>query len=266
MFSDFRKASKYYDLCLIVNDEKIYVHKGVICEKSEFISKLCNSSFEEWPPINNLIIKLPDEITTDNLKHGIDYLYGDIVVDYQSAIKGLLFMYVKKEIIIDFIWKYLMDGNPTEFPSEMESIINVYGNNLPYVIDCFNNNWGCELPSDPNALESKIFYFDRVKRSQDFEFCGIKFNLVKFWYDRCEHFCKIYVDNSCEVTEPIKIRATFAAYYLDRERSVSTEIETVDPQNFKVRIMSLGMLENRLTFEIRKNIVKAALLVEKLPL
>lgn len=284
MYSEWRKQQKYFDLCINVGDENIFVHKSLICEKSEFIVMLLVE--KPWPPVNFISLKLPEEVHTEDIKSAIDFLYDKTTSNPFSAITGMKYLLVSVDVFIKIIKKYFSKTiDEQNYKQCINNLIETHSQLVPHVLPFFGVDLECAIPDElivfgreikPTgkkaflpATESKMFYFrDINRRSESFEFCGLiwsiyNFTINPYTFDK-EMLCKIYVHEECEAVEKIKIRATMCVFGLGMKPLIETKTEVVDPQNFKRKIMSKNFLCNKLTFSSIDHDIRASLLMEKI--
>lgn len=289
MYSKWRKEKKYFDLCINIQDEKIFVHKSLICEQSEFVSmlhrRLTEASVTQWPPINTIFLDIPDNLKVEDIKSAIDFIYDKNVTDTLSAVLGLTYLLAPPDVMIDLVKKNLCKSLDDERSKDcVHYIIENYGSSMPYLLPFFGVDSDCVIPEELTVfgkeikplgenlsipMESGMFYFKDEKRKESFEFAGVKWCIHKFTIGICswdrETVYKIYVDNECEATEPVKIRATMYIFRLNGKQLMETNIETVIPQKFKVRIMAKEYSSNKLTFSCSEDDkTRVSLLMEKI--
>lgn len=288
MYSSLRKDKKYFDLKIIVDAEDIFVHKGVICEKSEFISMLYTRKIEEigkeWPPVSHLVINLPDNITIDNFKSAIDYLYdGKFKGDTYSCLVTLFYFMVSNETIMHFIEKFIYKKWDEDISKEcIRYIIDNHNVSFPGMLKFFGVELGYSIPENVEAhgkdfvktfqqpaIESKMFHFKDSKKSfSKFTFSGIDWIVkqveVSSSFGPSDFIYKIYVHEDCASTEKIHIRATMFVYNLNGKVTKGTSKEKVDPQKFKVSYMVKNYAANKLCFDYFHKINRVSLLMEKI--
>lgn len=252
MYARWRSEELYLDLCLKIGEENIYVHKSLICENSELVAMLNRrNSINSWPPIHTIELILPDNLLTEDIKAAINYIYNkNQGEDLVSTLYGLIYLLVPDKIIVSLIssviWKdgnglsvlnnknkhcleYIIENRPT-----MKSkILQYFGKQLDYPIPQDLDVFGTAILSKKPI--SQMFYFAKFERKTLVEFCGINWIITNSSIACPEggNIIKIYVDETCEVVEPIKLRVTIRIYTLEDKIREKRETDIVNPQEYK---------------------------------
>lgn len=167
---------QYFDLKL----NGILVHKNVVCNQSKYLKTLLEweqkKTGVEWPPVNELNIILPDNITPEQFDRAINYLYNKKFShdDVDNLINTLLFLMVNDKTIISILDEYLPVNDPSLVsPNELnvlKSVIKTLGEDNKLILP-YKHLFGKYLP-DFNA--DKIWGI------------GIKPEILKSFYEICQ--------------------------------------------------------------------------------
>lgn len=302
----FREDNKYIDLHLIVNDEIIKVHKMLICEKSKFIRTSLEWKEKEfgghWPPINELKLPLPDNISIDDFKETINYLYDKYykVTDSKKLFLSLLYLMVDNYMIVKLLRKY-HDISTIKLVIEnlgvnelTQPLIHSYGkeldikNDLVFGIDIkpeilkekylnhskFGYN---KLPREyiESKGEGQWIYFSNVdykKDPQKFTVFGVDWELDRFIYDYGRgdivDLIKIYASEDTTLDEEINMRCYFVLYSVENNpRFKIVQISNLNPIKFKHSYMKYNYRSNEWSLTVNNFKVKPlhiAMYVERL--
>lgn len=212
---------KYCDLIINFGCKSIKVHKIIVCENSPLVSRLLGSD-DNWPPINSIMIELPDNISEETFENAIEYLYtkkgNDNPID---LIKGLVYLQIDFKSILSLVKKSLPIKTKLEqfqidillyiFNLNLENsllnpLLSFYGNELSlpiskaaertFIFGTEDENRLIEiykkkkenkfnrLPEYIAAKEKKWFHFSSFlpDKSQKIEAFGVKWQINRFLY------------------------------------------------------------------------------------
>ena len=130
MFAAFKKADRYFDLCIQVNDISIKVHKALICEKSGLIEMLVRrAQVDDWPPIHTITMQLPDNISLTAFVDTINYLYDESPTDIMATVNTLFYLSVDVRVIMSLIKKRLPTDSQlkSDYVELINQLIDHYG-------------------------------------------------------------------------------------------------------------------------------------------
>ena len=285
-FAKFKREDRYYDLRIKFKNYEgsRKVHKVIICEKSPLLNRLIPVK-EDWPPVNEIELELPENISQQSFEEAIDHLYTDKSKSNSliDLVNVLIYLEVDYQSILSLIRKSLpLDIKLT--PAQIDILLlhrtkplfAFYGNELPtnealffgqenetYLQEVYNREKENKSPKFPNYIPSKDkkwIHVDSFPPDSDFIFeaFGVKWKLTRFLYSfGCgydEDLVKIYTqENHCEPDEPLNIRASLIIFSKKNKPTIEIlQKEGVIPSEYKSFYMEMNAKSNYLGFSMPK--------------
>jgi len=191
-----------------------------------------------------------------------------------STLYGLTYLLVPDKIIVSLIssviykdnnrlsllhnkhkhcLEYIIENRPTM----KNKILQYFGKQLDYPIPKDLDIFGTPIPAKKPI--SQMFYFTKLERKTTVEFCGINWIISNSSIACPEggNIIKIYVDETCQVIDPIKLRVTVRIYTLEDKIREKREVDIVNPQEYK------RCRDSNLTFVYDHDTSRISLLMEK---
>lgn len=140
LIKNIRPNGEYCDLLIKIEDEDIYCHKLIICKKSGLISMIVKYEQEKiggWPPIDTISLKIPDNISVNDIIKSIHYLYrlNNVKKEFTiGLLNGLVYLSVDMDIIVNFIIEIVTEETTIfltkEYVDLLSHLFNIYGVNI----------------------------------------------------------------------------------------------------------------------------------------